>query len=523
MRLPALTIGCAQLVLACSGNNEGAHWSALPPASGSSGAEALGGSAANGGASGSTANGGNVSSGGSTTANGGAQPTGGTSGTGGASAVGGSAQGTGGTTSTKQYPTSCEDIGTEPVIVPPCSTIAATKSISGAAPSSESPLDTTSIQDAITACPAGQSVKLVSNGSNGAFVSGPLTMKSGVTLWIDTGVTLFASRYPTDFDSRPGQCAGNNTGSGACRPLINVSGTDVGVMGGGTIDGRGGDPVGDTSTSWWDLENTYDGKLAAPRLIQATGGQNLTLYGVTLKNAGKFHVVLDGTNGFTVWGVTIDTPASSPNTDGIDPSGAKNGLFAYNKISTGDDNIAIKGSGGLTDNVVVVHNHFGRGHGMSIGSETFGGVQNVKVCDLSLDGTDNGLRIKSDSSRGGLVQSVSYTDVCMRNVRHPLVFDPYYSSSTGTQIPDFRDVSLKNVHVLGGGSSTIQGYDASHVLTIGFDNVIFDDAGSATFHAAHANVTLGPGPVNFTPSGTNVTVANDVTGTDAPFDCNNAW
>jgi polygalacturonase len=160
---------------------------------------------------------------------------------------------------------------------------------------------------------------------------------------------------------------------------------------------------------------------------------------------------------------------------------------------------------------------------MSIGSETFGGVQNVKVCDLSLDGTDNGLRIKSDSSRGGLVQNVSYTNVCMRNVRHPLVFDPYYSSSTGTQIPDFRNISLKSVHVLGAGSSTLQGYDASHTLTMSLDNVIFDDAGSATFDAAHANITRGPGPVNFTPFGTNVTVTDNVTGADAPLDCNNAW
>ena len=72
---------------------------------------------------------------------------------------------------------------------------------------------------------------------------------------------------------------------------------------------------------------------------------------------------------------------------------------------------------------------------MSIGSETNGGVRNVSVCDLSLDGTDNGLRIKSDASRGGLVQGIYYTDVCIRDSRHPLVFDSYYSSATGTLIP----------------------------------------------------------------------------------------
>jgi hypothetical protein len=507
-----LAASVLSLLVACSGSNDARF--------GSTGGTNSGGNPTGAGG---------ASVGGNTTGTGGTSP-GGNAGTGGAGA-GGSPIGTGGARASdggagapgKPYPISCDAIGTEPTIPPPCKTITATKSAPGGTLASESPLDTTLIADAISMCPAGQSVKLVASGDKNAFISGAFNMKAGVTLWIDTGVTLFASRYPTDFDVKAGQCGGNNTGSGACRALIGVSGAGVGVMGGGTIDGRGGEPVGNTATTWWDLETSYAGKLAAPRLIQTTGGSDFTLYGVTLKNSPKFHVVIDGTDGFVVWGVTINTPANSPNTDGVDPAGAKNGVFAYNKFSTGDDNIALKGSGPVMDNIIVAHNHFGRGHGMSIGSETYGGVKNVKVCDLSLDGTDNGLRIKSDSSRGGLVQNISYTGVCMRNVRHPLVFDPYYSSSTGTQIPDFQGISLKNVHVLDPGTSTLQGYDPSHKLSISFDNVIFDGVAAATFDAVDATITLGPGPVNFTPSGTDVTVTKNVTGTDAPLDCSNAW
>lgn len=43
---------------------------------------------------------------------------------------------------------------------------------------------------------------------------------------------------------------------------------------------------------------------------------------------------------------------------------------------------------------------------MSIGSQTHGGVFNVTVKNLSIDGADNGLRIKSDSSRGGIVSGM---------------------------------------------------------------------------------------------------------------------
>jgi len=51
---------------------------------------------------------------------------------------------------------------------------------------------------------------------------------------------------------------------------------------------------------------------------------------------------------------------------------------------------------------------------MSIGSEVNGGVSNVSVYDLSIDGTgsglgggsSNGIRIKSDASRGGRVSNM---------------------------------------------------------------------------------------------------------------------
>jgi polygalacturonase len=177
----------------------------------------------------------------------------------------------------------------------------------------------------------------------------------------------------------------------------------------------------------------------------------------------------------------------------------------------------------VVDNLIIAHNHFGKGHGMSIGSETYGGVQNVQVCDLSLDGTQNGLRIKSDVSRGGVVQNITYTDVCMRNVRDPLVFDPYYSAATGTEIPDFHDIALHNVHILGAGANTLTGYDATHKLGISLDNVIFDSVGTAMFTTSDANVTLGPGPVNFKLTGTDVTVTDNTSNTATPRDCSNAW
>jgi polygalacturonase len=419
---------------------------------------------------------------------------------------------------------SCDAIGDAPTIPAACATVMATRTVTAGIPTNETTLDTVAIQAAIDACTAGLAVRLVTDGDNVAFLTGPLFLKAGITLWIDTGVTLFASRNPRDFDARPMMCAGTNS-SADCYAVINVSSVgNAAVMGAGTIDGRGGELIIGNTLNWWDLEDADAGNLVAPRLVWVKSGSNFVLYGVTLKNAAKFHVVIERTIGFKVWGITINTPATSPNTDGVDPSASTNGIIAYNKISTGDDNIAIKASSPpIVDNIVIAHNHFGRGHGMSIGSETNGGVQNVAVCDLSLDGAQNGLRIKSDASRGGVVRDISYTDVCMRGVSNPLVFDSYYSSATGTLIPWFTNITMKNVHNLGGGKLTFRGWDAAHIQTLTLDNVVFD-AQPSGITASNTALTFGPGPVNIAPSGaTNVTVNRQVTGTDAPRDCTNAW
>ncbi len=427
-----------------------------------------------------------------------------------------------------RYPTSCDDIGSTPVIPPSCATILATKTVAAGAATldaDESALDTAPIQSALDACPAGQSVRLAPDGDKNAFLIGPIQIRSSQTLWIDAGVTVFASRNPRVFDAKAGSgLCGTAAGNSSCSGVFNMtSSLGARLLGAGTVDGQGGKPVLGGTSTWWQLNTAASGGLAAPRLVSANSGSDLVIQGLRFQNAGKFHIVPTGVQSFTIWGVTIITDPTSPNTDGIDPAGSTNGVIAYCTISTGDDNIAIKGAGPLVvDNLVIAHNHFGKGHGMSIGSETNVGVRNVKVCDLSLDGTSNGIRIKSDISRGGLVTGISYTDVCMRSVSSPLVFTPYYTSgATGSLIPDFQNISLANLHVLGGGKVTLTGYDASHPLTVSMDNVVFDSAPTIT--ASNAALSVGPNPVNITLSGTNVTVSGTVSGNAPPRDCSDAW
>ena len=58
------------------------------------------------------------------------------------------------------------------------------------------------------------------------------------------------------------------------------------------------------------------------------------------------------------------------------------------------------------ENITVTDCTFMHGHGVSIGSETNAGVRNFLVQKCTFENTDNGLRIKSDRGRGGVVENV---------------------------------------------------------------------------------------------------------------------
>src|SRR6185312_11901031 len=72
--------------------------------------------------------------------------------------------------------------------------------------------DTARIQSALNSCHPGGVVKLAAAGQYDAFLAGALTLPSGVTLWVDSRVTLYASRYPADFTAS-GLVAGDECGN----------------------------------------------------------------------------------------------------------------------------------------------------------------------------------------------------------------------------------------------------------------------------------------------------------------------
>jgi len=395
---------------------------------------------------------------------------------------------------------------TEPVIPPACTTLNAQLRRVGTtlAPADETKLDTERIQKAMDQCGKGKAVELRMTDAADAFLAGPLELRDGVTLVVDKGVTLFASRDAEIFATSPGSCAVLSDKGRNCKPLITASHvTGSGIMGDGTIDARGGEKYLGKTFSAWDLaEQARTGPhQQVSRILVADHADNFTLYRITLKNSPNFHVSYNNGNGFTVWGIRIDTPKRlARNTDGIDPgNGTKNVTITHSYIRTGDDNVAIKGGTGGATNMTISHDHFYWGHGVSIGSETDGGVSAIRVFDLSLDGPDNGIRIKSNGSRGGLTHDVKYDDVCVRDSPNPITLDTGYSAAgtlKGDKPPTMQDVTMTNVRISGGGKFSFNGYDEKHRVGATLDNVLITDGAPYSYSLHHADLLLGPGSVN---------------------------
>jgi polygalacturonase len=457
-----------------------------------------------------------------------------------------------------------------------CQTLVAAQYADDMSPPDETSLDTARVQQALSKC-RGKVVKLVAEGRNNAFVTDHLDLDS-VTLWIDAGVTLYASRN-AELYQKTGSCGvlGIND-SGACKDFISVSGQNPAIVGDGAIDGQGGEPLLGHDYSWWQLSyalREIDGSIGNPTLINLLADTTgFVLYRVKLHNSPKFHVKISSTpadgvcdrpgKGFTVWGITLLTPSKwtnsqgllltpgfARNTDGVDPgttSIATCGVIACSTISTGDDNIAIKGGHWVSD-LVIAHNHFGTGHGMSIGSETYGtykgpdgvvhrGVERVSVYDLTIDADSrpvgseaiaadfNGIRVKSDASRGGVVDDVTFRDVCMRDMTNAILISTAYNPLfAGSEYPQFKALSLHDIrHVSCKGLRqpvvTLNGFNAAlQAGPITLDNVVIDNIAPHGVAAQFADIRLGPGDVNFQPSGLGVSLTNDITQGPAPKQC----
>jgi polygalacturonase len=307
-------------------------------------------------------------------------------------------------------------------------------------------LDTKALQKALDDCGKAGGVVLLPAGT---YLSEPLTMRTRTTLRLEKGATLQATseREPFVRTDKPD----------AFHPFLGGKDLeDVTIEGEGTLDGGG--------QAWWEAAEAARQKqsgytLPRPNMIVLTRVKNLTVRGVTIQNAAKFHFVPTECDGVLVENATFLAPERAPNTDAIDPSMCVNVTVRNCVLDVGDDNIAVK-SGKRADGrefaalgLLVENCTFRHGHGMSIGSEVVGGVKDVTVRNCTFENTDNGIRIKSDRKRGGTVENLLCENIAMTNVAGAITITSYYPKIPATDeaqevtetTPRYKNITIRNL------------------------------------------------------------------------------
>ncbi|MBR5421622.1 MAG: glycoside hydrolase family 28 protein [Lachnospiraceae bacterium] len=348
--------------------------------------------------------------------------------------------------------------------------------------------DTSALQAAIACCPVFGTVYVPA----GTYLTGPLFLKSRMSLWIDEGAVLLGDTDRTHYPVLPGMTRGlydnekeYNLSSWEGNPLDSfaslitaLDAEELSIIGRGTIDGNA------QNADWW--QEPKKKRIAwRPKLVSLIRCRKVRMQGLTLTNSACWCVHPYYSEQVDFLDLTIRNPSDSPNTDGFDPESCEGVRMLGSTISVGDDCVAIK-SGKLymarfhykeTKNVVIRNCRLERGHGsVTVGSEVAGGVRNVHVSQCIFSGTDRGVRIKTRRGRGerSFLTELTFENITMDHVHMPVTINMFYfcdpdGHTEYVQSQEKMPVDYRTPHI---GSITVRnaelsGVDASLLCAFG--------------------------------------------------------
>ena len=306
-------------------------------------------------------------------------------------------------------------------------------------------VDTAALQKAIDAAAKANGIVVFAPG---VYLSGALFLKSNMQMRLDEGVEIRGVQGLAAYPEMQTRVAGIEMKWPAA--LINVyEQSNVKLGGKGTVDGDG--------KIWWDkywkmrreeyepkgLRWAVDYDCRRPRLIQVYKSKDVDLEGLTLKRPGFWTVHICYSEQVKVDGLSIrnNTDGKGPSTDGVDVDSSADVLVQHCDIECNDDAICLKAgrdADGLrvnrpTEKVRILDNVVrGGAAGITIGSETSGGIRDVVVDGLTvLSAVPAGILFKSASTRGGTIEDITIRNVKTVGVATPisvtLNWNPSYS------------------------------------------------------------------------------------------------
>lgn len=316
---------------------------------------------------------------------------------------------------------------------------------------------------------------------SGRWLTGRITLMSGINLHLSEGAILEFSADINDYQPAVFTRHEGVEVMGAGAFIYANKAKNIALTGRGTIMGpamdvemrrlKNGNSVVDKDINHLTpiKDRLCDGKdgrtFYRPKSFSPINCKNVLVEGVTFERSVLWNINPVYCDNVIIRGVTVNS-VGVPSGDGIDISSCKNVLIEHSTLNCGDDCFTLKSGrcedgmrvGRPTENVLIRYCLAKEGHGgITLGSETAGGINNVYLHHCVFLGTRTGFRFKTRRNRGGTVEGITYDNVRLTDVREAVTFDLLGSAmymgklaqrnpplSITPLTPTVRDITIKN-------------------------------------------------------------------------------
>ena len=376
-------------------------------------------------------------------------------------------------------------------------------------------VNTKAIQSAIDKCAAsGGGVVVVPKGT---FVSGAIFLKQGANLYVEKDGVL---KGTTNIDDYPViQTRWEGTEGPWTSAFVNAEGlANLEISGDGTIHGSGEEWLQNNTSRGGSGSRASAGAAATPapppppmarrgrpRLIGIQNSHHVHVAGLNLHNQAVWCLFLLYSEDVVAENLRITAEHNIPSSDGIDIDSSKRVRVNNVYIDVNDDCISIKSgkdADGLrvnrpAEDIIIENSHFAYGHGgVAMGSETSGGIRNVEVRNCVSDsGNWAPIRFKTQPSRGGVVENITYRDMKLHETRQAFEFNLEWRmvppiAPPAKVLPVVRNVNIINVTGDVTSVGIIHGLADSPIRDIHFENCqIAAQKGFRLEHARNVDLT----------------------------------
>ncbi|MBZ4189510.1 glycoside hydrolase family 28 protein [Niabella beijingensis] len=278
----------------------------------------------------------------------------------------------------------------------------------------------------------------------GQYLTGTLFLKSNVILHLKKGAVLLGSVNPFDYEK--------NKYIGWTSLIFAIKQDNIGITGGGMIDGRGfrtaNNMVANIQKGLVTDPLKYDrpNETNRPQNIYFRECNNVRITGTTLKDPASWNQTYDQCKNLYVDSIRVDSK-NYWNNDGIDVVDCDSVVIRNSYFDAADDVICFKSHdpAKICQNVIV-DNCTGRSsaNGLKFGTVSRGGFRNFKVTNLKIIDTYRSA-ITFAAVDGGLVENIVVDGVRSINTGNVIYLRIGDRWSNGKQ-PYMKNIRISNVY-----------------------------------------------------------------------------